>query len=274
MMTSLSEAEVLGKTLVSLVITLLLFAWITVALRIWVRFKITRSPGWDDAAIVLALVLFTCYCTLILVIVVRARENRKLVADLAVSLPPTVSHISTDQFQFVQLSEVFYILTTTLLKISLGLFFLRLVTKLWQRYLFNALIAMAAIYGFFYFCVSIARCRDPANMSGSKQCASAGLKLTTGYLYGVINIISDWIFTLIPIALLVESNMDRKSKFSVGIVMGFAAVGSISSIIRLVFLRGLLFGSGGVSSTLKYRCLHIHTYHAFSRDNQSHHLGT
>lgn len=46
--------------------------------------------------------------------------------------------------------------------------------------------------------------------------------------------------------------MDRRSKVSVGIVMGFAAVGSISSILRMVYLKGLLF-SGSVSSKSKFQ---------------------
>lgn len=40
--------------------------------------------------------------------------------------------------------------------------------------------------------------------------------------------------------------MDHREKMSVGIVMTFAAVGSISSIMRMVYLKGLLFG-GGIS---------------------------
>jgi hypothetical protein len=75
--------------------------------------------------------------------------------------------------------------------------------------------------------------------------------LSTGYIYGITNVVADWIFTLIPIVILMDSTMDRRSKISVGIVMAFAAVGSISGIMRMVYLKGLLF-EGSVSSKSLY----------------------
>lgn len=155
--------------------------------------------------------------------------------------------------QFVQLGEIFYILTTTFLKISLGLFFLRLLTKKWQRILFRAIIALSACCGFVYIFVAIFQCGDPAELAesvlGSRMCAPEWFLLSSGYLYGTMNVIADWIFTLIPIMILMDSDMDRRSKISVGIVIAFAAVGSISSILRMVYLKGLLFGTGVVTST-------------------------
>ena len=46
----------LGKVVFILSITLVIWAWLAVGLRLWVRFRITKSPGWDDAAMVATLV--------------------------------------------------------------------------------------------------------------------------------------------------------------------------------------------------------------------------
>lgn len=46
----------LGKLTFAMVIVLLFLAWTTVALRMWVRLRITKSPGWDDATIFMTLV--------------------------------------------------------------------------------------------------------------------------------------------------------------------------------------------------------------------------
>ena len=151
------------------------------------------------------------------------------------------------------MSKVFYILTTTFLKISLGLFFLRLLTKPWQTRIFHIILAISGIFGIFYFLVTIFVCGSPANIADSfigaraKHCAPVWFVLSTGYIYGIINVVADWIFTLIPIVILMDSKMDRRSKISVGVVMAFAAIGSVSSIMRMVYLRGLLF-EGSVSS--------------------------
>jgi hypothetical protein len=142
------------------------------------------------------------------------------------------------------LSEVFYTLTTTTLKISLGLFFLRVLSKRWQIMLFHILLGVSAIYGLFYVLASIFACGDPAKIAdtllGSKKCLPVAFGLTTGYIYGAINVIADWTFVLIPITVLLDSKLDRRSKISVSMVMALGAVGSVSSIMRMVYLRGLI----------------------------------
>lgn len=63
--------------------------------------------------------------------------------------------------------------------------------------------------------------------------------MSAGYIYGIINVLADWTFVLIPISVLMDSDLDRRSKMSVGMVMALGAVGSVSSIMRLVYLDGL-----------------------------------
>jgi hypothetical protein len=50
------ELFMLGRLIWILLFTLLILAYVAVALRLWVRFRITKSPGWDDATMVLTLV--------------------------------------------------------------------------------------------------------------------------------------------------------------------------------------------------------------------------
>jgi hypothetical protein len=66
----------LGAITLYLIITLLVLSYVTVALRLWVRYRITKSPGWDDAAMVATLLLFTSYCTFILVITFRTMDGK------------------------------------------------------------------------------------------------------------------------------------------------------------------------------------------------------
>jgi hypothetical protein len=50
------ELKRLGQVAFYLATTLLIGSWIAVALRLWVRFRITKSPGRDDVAMVSTLV--------------------------------------------------------------------------------------------------------------------------------------------------------------------------------------------------------------------------
>ncbi|PVH95838.1 hypothetical protein DM02DRAFT_536497 [Periconia macrospinosa] len=241
---SLKELFSLGEIFFFLSIGLLVVSWIAVALRIWVRVSITKSPGWDDAAIIFTLCLFTCYVSFLLVLIMSARDMRAF----------TPNQIK-ETLRWVQLSEVFYILTTTFLKMSLGLFFLRLLTKPWQRYLFHTTLVITALYGVFYFLATVLVCGSPSNaegsFAGSRSCASTDFILSTGYIYGIINVLSDWTFTLVPILILIESDMCPRSKIVVSFVIAFAAIGSVSSIMRMVYLKGLLLKTGLTVESVK-----------------------
>ena len=154
-----------------------------------------------------------------------------------------------------------------MLKISLGLFFLRVLTERWQTVLFHTILGVSATYGLFYVFSTIFVCGDPTRLAdtfvGSQKCLPASFILATGYLYGIINVIADWTFVLIPIAILVDSDIDRRSKISVSIVMGLGAIGSVSSILRMVYLKGLLFSSAGVglnSTLLSFTCTMHYTH--------------
>lgn len=54
--TNLQELLLLGTITFYLIIALLILSYITVGLRLWVRYRITKTPGWDDAAMVATLV--------------------------------------------------------------------------------------------------------------------------------------------------------------------------------------------------------------------------
>ncbi|KAF1914734.1 hypothetical protein BDU57DRAFT_453760 [Ampelomyces quisqualis] len=210
--------------------------------------------------------LFTFYCAFIFVITLRAHQMK-------LSSPNDIR----TSLAYVQLSEVFYILTTTMFKISLGLFFLRVLTERWQRLLFYVLLMISTAYGLVYVLTSIFACGDPAKIAdtllGSEKCLPAALTLITGYIYGALNVIADWIFVLIPICVLVDSDLDRRSKISVSIVMAFGAVGSVSSIMRMVYLKGLLIVPTSLNCRSRFFYCASRVNLSDSNNNQSRYLG-
>jgi hypothetical protein len=124
-------------------------------------------------------------------------------------------------------AETLYILTTTSLKVALGLFFLRILTKEWQRKTFYIILGISSVYGCLYVFVAIFQCKNPKDLFIhviSETCLPDAFLLTCGYLYSSINTIADWTFVLIPIFMLHNANMDRRTKISVGVIMALGAV--------------------------------------------------
>ncbi|KAI1548614.1 hypothetical protein PtrSN001C_002005 [Pyrenophora tritici-repentis] len=161
---------------------------------------------------VATLFLFSAYCAFILAI---ARRTKR-----AAYKPYDEDDVRLSLI-FVQLSEVFYILTTTLLKVSLGLFFLRVLTKKWQKLIFHIALVISTIYGFLYVFVALFQCGDPTRLAdnllhpSSPNCLPSAFLMCTGYVYGIINVIADWTFVLLPVSVLMDSDLDRRSKISV-----------------------------------------------------------
>ena len=51
-----------GPIILIVSIVFLVLSWITIALRLYVRSKMINSLGWDDATMLLGVVIFTLYC--------------------------------------------------------------------------------------------------------------------------------------------------------------------------------------------------------------------
>ena len=88
------ELALLGLITYRLIIALLVLGYVSVALRLWARYRVTKSPGWDDVAMVATLLLFTTYCAFILAITLRVKALKFFNQDdLRVTL--TVRHYET-----------------------------------------------------------------------------------------------------------------------------------------------------------------------------------
>jgi hypothetical protein len=113
-------------------------------------------------------------------------------------------------------------------------------------------MVVSSVFGFFYVFVSIFQCGNPARSAGSvigsQKCLPTDVGLGAGYAYGIVNVLADWIFVLVPIVVLLDSKMDKRSKISVSVVMGLGAIGSIASVLRMVYLEGLKLSGAGISS--------------------------
>lgn len=132
---------------------LLAISTIAVALRIWVRTRMTKTFGLDDGAMIAAWVLY----------VVTASLTYTSVANF-VSLLNTGKPIATmgSLVQIIRYCNAAYAVTMLLVKISLGLFFLKLfktsTNYRWQRIAIWASMGVATVMGIVYLIMTIATC--------------------------------------------------------------------------------------------------------------------
>ncbi|KAF2815709.1 uncharacterized protein BDZ99DRAFT_432408 [Mytilinidion resinicola] len=213
-------------------IAFLVATWVFVLLRIYVRGYMIRNFGWDDSIMILANLVFTMYCVAILY--TEAHGAGTHLSDLA-----AINKI----INWTIAAQAIYIVTICFLKISLGIFFNRIVVKPWQKTLILVVVVVSTVQSVANFFFAIFRCGAPVGDYLTKQiagqCASRRTNLILLYMHAAVTTITDWIFAGLPVAVVWDAKMDVRTKCSVGFILSLGAFGSICSIVRFFYIDGL-----------------------------------
>ncbi|KAI0884257.1 uncharacterized protein GGS22DRAFT_21179 [Annulohypoxylon maeteangense] len=227
-----------GGALVATAITMLIFSWLSVSLRSFVRARLTNGFQWDDWIMLLSQLNFTASCVLILVGVQDGlgKHNKSL-----------------DQFHEIQalmyqaIATATYVLNMWLIKLSIGIFLLRLATQKRYKYTLYASIVIVSIWSVVLFFWNIFQCNPVAAQwdytilanDPTSHCVSADEIVDAAYALSVMNILSDWMYALIPIPMLWSVKMSAQAKLTVVVVLGLGIFASIATLVRLKFLADL-----------------------------------
>jgi hypothetical protein len=121
-----------------------------------------------------------------------------------------------------------------MLKISLGIFFGRLVVKSWQIgliYVNVGINVFSSAAAFFYV---LFRCG--ANVDNyvfqqlSNRCTPRSLDRFISYQQAAVTTLTDVVFVMLPVFILWNANMSRRSKISVGLILCLATAYVFSSL--------------------------------------------
>jgi hypothetical protein len=152
-----------------------------------------------------------------------------------------------------------YILTSIFFKLSLAVFFLRIVNQRWQRQVIIGSVTIYTLFGTAWLCVALFQCGNPRDF-GIHELEGKCLPFKTvlrplNYTHGVFNAVTDWIFaisksrihtqlfgqsitdtTQVPIFVVKSAQMHRQQKITVCTILGLGVLGSICSIVRLAYV--------------------------------------
>ncbi|CAO2652482.1 Nn.00g007650.m01.CDS01 [Neocucurbitaria sp. VM-36] len=221
-----------GRQQERITIAFLVLAWFFILLRTWTRTYIISSFGWDDSTMILAGMIFTVYCSGQLYI--EANGGGTHVSSIAQLQSLT---------KWVVVSEASYIMAMMVLKISLGIFFARIIIKRWQFLLIYITVGVNIFSSAAAFFYCLFRCGpnldDYVVQQLRNKCTSKPLDRFMAYQQAAFTTLTDAVFFALPIFVLWNANMSRKSKFSVGFILCLAALGCICSMIRFRYVDGL-----------------------------------
>ncbi|KAL2114554.1 hypothetical protein VUR80DRAFT_4537 [Thermomyces stellatus] len=233
-MADLDLSEYNGASLVATSVTFLALSWISVLLRIYVRAFMTKCFQLDDWFMVVGQIVFTLSCSFILLGIGRGigRHNAALNQDDEI-----------DSLMWQALATATYVIDMMFIKLSIGIFLLRLAIQKTYRYILWASLVIVAIWSVVLFFWNMFQCK-PVEAQWDytledSSCVPIQEVVAAAYSLSVMCILSDWLYALIPIPMLWNVEMTKQTKITVIIILGLGIFASVATLIRLRFLADL-----------------------------------
>jgi len=209
---------------------------LVVGLRVWTRTVILKSFGWDDILMVIALMFYMVYNVAFVMGHVTVTGHSTL----------TLREFK-NAVVYLLIAEHFYTLNIMILKVSLGVFFLRIMIFRWQRWVIYAAMAVSTTIGTAYFFVGVFQCGYFSNIwiflsrrVTLEGCIPVTPALGVAYTQASVAALTDWIYAILPLFLLYNAQMKRREKNIVFGILSLAAAGSIASLVRFKYIPALV----------------------------------
>lgn len=125
--------------------------------------------------------------------------------------------------------EIFYTLSTCLLKITVGFFLLRITIVPIHIWIIRIIMAVSAVVGVAYTSVVIFQCNPVSfwwdlNPNHTGTCLSSTLVTNFTFVVSGLNAFADWTFALLPVLIVKDLHMRMRMKVVVASVIALAAM--------------------------------------------------
>ncbi|EOD47612.1 putative integral membrane protein [Neofusicoccum parvum UCRNP2] len=218
-----------GNQLFVFNIASLVIIWISVFLRVYVRSRVLKSWGLDDYLMIAALLCFSWMSGAMIALVYCGFGKHMM------SIPP---EWIMNGFKAYLLAQLGYIMSVLFMKLSVCAFYLRITILRWQAWTVYVLMGINIVYTIGYFILILNQCAPVSylwnQLAGAKgHCLSINVILGTSYTHNTISILSDWVLATMPLFMLKDSKLNRRTKAIVLFLLGLGYFASVSSMIRM-----------------------------------------
>ncbi|EHA23249.1 hypothetical protein ASPNIDRAFT_207175 [Aspergillus niger ATCC 1015] len=205
-------------------------SFIAVCLRCFVRLRLVRAFGWDDALMVFAMgleILFAlCGITGSLYGMGQKLEQLE------------DGYLETALFWW-WLGQTSYVVTVVVARISIALALLRLTVSKVHTILLWCVVGVSIIVGLVFWFMLTFECKPVAHFwqrTKPGHCMSIDKLLDIAYVYSVTAMICDFTLGLLPIFLVWKLQMSRQTKAALAGILSLGCIASAGVIVRIPFL--------------------------------------
>ncbi|MCJ1470458.1 hypothetical protein MMC07_009103 [Pseudocyphellaria aurata] len=226
-------------TLLAVVIPMTLLSTVTVLLRVYTRMKVVHNLGWDDYIVMMAQTISLVGMALMIELVVKGTGRHMYYLS--------IENIVSAGLYF-RIEEIIYILATVMVKCSVCLFLLRIMTRgtsdrlRWFLYALMAIMALLSVPTAIVIlvqCVPLAAGWDP-RVKG--KCQSYARSVGIGYAQIAWSICTDMVCALFPILIFWNSQMNKRTKYALWAIMGTGVFAGVCGIVKIFYLGKLSDG--------------------------------
>ena len=141
--------------------------------------------------------------------------------------------------EYMLYSQVTYGVSMPLIKASVVFTLVRITTNKWYRWSLYAMQFLATIMALIGILASLLYCRPtPAYWNPLLgTCGNFMVVVNIGYAWTAVGIITDWTCAILPYFIIRKLQMSRRSKNTVMVILGLAAVASTATIVRAPYLQ-------------------------------------
>lgn len=133
--------------------------------------------------------------------------------------------------QWWWLGQVSYVLTCVVAKISIALSIMRLTVKRVHSIVLWAVISVTTIVGLVFWLMLTLQCRPVAffwNRTGNGHCLSSDSIITMAYVYSVEAAVCDFTVGILPVFVIWNLQMNRRTKWAVAGILSMGCVYVVS----------------------------------------------
>ncbi|KAF1921648.1 hypothetical protein BDU57DRAFT_535286 [Ampelomyces quisqualis] len=208
---------------------------ILVMLRCYCKLIIVKNVTADDYFSLLTLVSFLVFCALSFLGVKNGTgKRRQLIPD----------DRYPDGMKWWWSCEPTYVFMNIALKMSIGIFLLRIALRRVHRVILWVSLLTIQLYSIFFLLLFTFQCWPVSHFwerfrGGQGKCVSTSTIVGSLYGYSALSCVTDWTFSIVPIFIVQELQMSRRKKITVGVILAFCAIGSTATIVRLPFISSM-----------------------------------
>ncbi|KAF2425300.1 hypothetical protein EJ08DRAFT_681599 [Tothia fuscella] len=224
-----------GSEILGVIILFLTLSWITFLARCWVRIRMIQAFAIDDWLLLFTLWMFTVYSGFVFVGVYWGAG--KHMHDLS-----TREIINAMRAWYW--GEITYIITTTVLRLAVGTFLLRIAVRKAHRKVVYTCIVVNVLYNLYWLIFTIVQCSPVSGFwlrFGGMENVNCHTDIAVASTFAAsgLSALVDWVFGLLPVFMLWDLKMNARKKIAVGMIMGVGAIASTAPIIRIPYTKFL-----------------------------------